>query len=150
VADTPEAIAYEASVRAIEWQWATLEGIRARAATLLAAASLVTAFLGGQNISALNVGFWEAAAITLFLGAVALCLMILWPQGDWTFALSASILLEDHAETRPPTPVPEMQSSLARAIERHYDANQKKINRLANYFRWASLCLSLEVVAWFL
>jgi len=44
--DTPYRLAYEASVRAIEDQARVLEDLRSRAATLVAAAALVTGFLG--------------------------------------------------------------------------------------------------------
>src|SRR5947208_14203484 len=51
VADSVEAIAYEQAVRAVDGQSATLESLRGRAATMISAASLVTAFLGGLALA---------------------------------------------------------------------------------------------------
>ena len=51
VDETPYRLAYEASVRAIEDQARVLEDLRSRAATLVAAAALVTSFLGGTTLT---------------------------------------------------------------------------------------------------
>src|SRR6266496_650368 len=43
-------LAYDASVRAIQDQAGVLDGLRTRAGTVLAAAALVSSFLGGQAL----------------------------------------------------------------------------------------------------
>jgi hypothetical protein len=55
---------------------------------------------------------------------LALTLAVLWPY-EFTFRLSASALLEDHAEVARPTSVPRLHAFLARVIERHHDANER-------------------------
>ncbi len=51
VSEKPYELAYEASIRAIDNQAATVESLRSRAGTILAATALVTSFLGGQAIT---------------------------------------------------------------------------------------------------
>jgi hypothetical protein len=51
VSEKPYELAYEASIRAIENQAATVESLRSRAGTILAATALVTSFFGGQALS---------------------------------------------------------------------------------------------------
>jgi hypothetical protein len=51
VSEKPYELAYEASLRAIENQAATVESLRSRAGTILAATALVTSFFGGRALS---------------------------------------------------------------------------------------------------
>jgi hypothetical protein len=54
-------VVYEESVRAMNQQAGVLDNLRARAGTLIAAASLVTGFLGGQALAkpSLSSGQWS-------------------------------------------------------------------------------------------
>lgn len=144
MADTPSAIVYDEARYGIDRQQAVVEALRARAGTLFAAASLVTAFLGGQALrgeSDLDVLAW--VAIGAFVALFALVLLILWPW-PFRFVLSAQILIEDHLKKD----VSELQIYLAQIWEENYELNRVRIRQLHAVFRLACLALSVEVVAW--
>jgi hypothetical protein len=63
-------LAYQEGLRAITQQQAVLEGLRSRAATLLAVASLVSSFLGSVAVQGGRPGGWSWVAIGLFVIAV--------------------------------------------------------------------------------
>src|SRR4051794_15107385 len=98
VPDKPYELAYEASRHAIEDQAGVLEGLQARAGTLLAAAAVVTSFFGTQafaraaartkGLPSLHVISYTAAAIALFLSVALLTLVALLPYGV-RFSISA-------------------------------------------------------------
>ena len=148
--ETVATLAYEEARSAISSQVSTLDGLRARAGTLLAAASLVTSFLGGQALAkpALEhglivrgeVGTEGWVAIGFFILVAALTLAILWPY-KWRFDMGASTILtgSDFNQT---------QTDLAEYHEQNYNLNQGKLDRLFWCFRWACLFLAAETVAW--
>lgn len=56
-------LAYETSLRALTQQEASLNEIRSRAGTLLAASSIVASFLGGQALTNHSVGWLGLVAL---------------------------------------------------------------------------------------
>ena len=148
VADSAEAIVYGESVRAIDKQEAALEALRARTGTLLAAASLATAFLGGQAFHAIGSPDTRSWVGTVaFVGVAVLAVGILWPW-TWIFSTSPAVLIEDHIRVVPPTAPGELRLALARSLEKHWNENEAKLNWLYWAFRAASLSLVFEIVAW--
>jgi hypothetical protein len=88
-------IAYDASVRAIQDQASVLDGLRTRAGTMLAAAALVSSFLGGQALrGSTGLKLWSLTtlAIGAFVLSAVLALLILWPFA-FRFSLSAGALI---------------------------------------------------------
>jgi hypothetical protein len=84
-------VVYEAAVRAASDQASVLDGLRARAGTVLAATALVSSFLGGQalrNAEHLRALSLIGLALALFAVSALLVLTILWPF-DFRFGLSA-------------------------------------------------------------
>jgi hypothetical protein len=149
MANTPEEIVYGESVRAITAQERTLDELRARAGTLLAAAAIATSFLGGQTLqSHHHLTGWSWAAILGFVGCAAGALIILLPWGNWWFVTSATTLIEDHLEKTPPATPAELYRFLACALEGHFDRNLHKLDVLQWLFRFATFLLAVEVVAW--
>jgi hypothetical protein len=137
-------IVYEEARRGIDRQQVVVEALRSRAGTLFAAASLVTAFLGGEGLrgnSHPDALAW--LAIVAFVALFALVFVILWP---WTFrfVLSPQILIEGHLDKD----LPSLQIYLAQIWEKNYDLNRVRILQLHTVFRFACLALSVEVVAW--
>lgn len=144
MSETPEAITYNEALRTVTRQQTVLDGLRTRTGTLFAAATLVTAFLGGQALTRepkLDVLAW--LAIGAFVALFLLALSILWPW-NFRFVLSPTILIEDHLQKT----ASELQLYLAQIWEKNYDLNQKRVDQLHWAFRVACTCLSLEVIAW--
>lgn len=144
------AVVYEESVRAITQQEAALDGLRARTGTLLAAASITTAFIGGEALArepGLVLGSWAAIILFCFVGALAIA--ILWPW-TWRFSHDASVLIEDHVNIPARSQAQQLQLFLARTNDANWDDNQVKLELLFWCFRAGSLCLAAEVVLWIL
>lgn len=149
VPSSVEEVAYDASIRSIERQYSALANLRTRAGTLLAAAALVASFLGAQairsNAGSLSSG-WVALGIAALVAVLGLVLAILWPH-PFTFRLSATVILEDHAGTDSRTEVPDLLSFLAKCQEGHHKKNEDVLDRLMLRLRLASVAVVVETVA---
>lgn len=152
VADPLVRIAYDESLRAVTAQAGVLDNLRSRASTVIAAASLVTAFLGGQalakpsaTLSHVEMDTWAWVAVGAFLGIGLLILAVLWPW-KWRFVMSAKSLLAS-AQISGVTE-DSMLADLARFNEKNYDANAVRLENLMWCFRGAILLLAVEALAW--
>jgi hypothetical protein len=143
-------VVYEAAVRAAGDQAAVLDGLRVRAGTVLAAAALVSSFLGGQALRSadhLRVLSFVGLAVGSFVLSALLALAILWPF-DFRFSLSARAMLEALGEHDGAPSTTEFFRALALQLEWRYVQNRRKIRRLLWAFELGILCLVLEVAAW--
>ena len=143
-------VVYEAAVRAAGDQAAVLDGLRVRAGTVLAAAALVSSFLGGQalrNADDLQVLSFVGLAVGSFVLVALLALAILWPF-DFRFSLSARAMLEALGEHDGAPSSAEFFRVLALQLEWRYVQNRPKIRPLLWAFELGILCLVLEVAAW--
>ena len=140
---------YGEAVRALEEQQSHLDGLRVRTGTLLAAVSLITAFLGAQAINrhggSLGGAGWVAVAFFI-LSAVG-GLVVLWPW-TWGFVVSATTLIEDHVEVEDPTSGDELALYLAQVHDENWNGNAARLSWLFWAFRAATICLAGEVIAW--
>jgi hypothetical protein len=147
--DSPAAIIYAEAVRALEEQESNLDGLRVRTGTLLAAVSLITAFLGAQAIArhggSLGVAGWVAVAF--FVASALGGLVVLWPW-TWSFVVSPATLIEDHVDVEDPTSADELALYLARVHEENWNANAARLEWLFWAFRAATICLAAEVCSW--
>jgi hypothetical protein len=147
-------VAYDASVRAIQDQASVLDSLRTRAGTVLAAAALVSSFLGGQALrEAHHLDVWSltTVAVFAFVSSALLALLILWPF-EFRFSLSAGALLDavrEHDEEGG-TSVAELLQVLARQLEWRYDDNARRIRWLLWAFEAAIVALVTEVAVWLL
>lgn len=150
VSEKPYELAYEASIRAIENQAATVESLRSRAGTILAATALVTSFFGGHALTRpLHVMPFTIAALGSFIAVSLLSLTILLPF-TLRFSLSAKAILsffEDVAEDGRVGSV-ETLREVALQYEVMYDSNAAQIRFLSACFRLAITCLVFEVGFW--
>jgi hypothetical protein len=158
VADNPlGAVAYDVAVKAVEGQASTLDSLQTRASTLLAAAALVTSFLGGQvlgspsiaggTVARATLGPLAWAAVASFVAATALSVAVLWPR-QWKLDMRVTPILDatrgtDIAER-------DGQAQLAEYWEENYEYNDAQLQAVFNLFRYACLALGLEVVFWIL
>jgi hypothetical protein len=156
VTETPQAIVYEASVRSISRQQAALDNLRSRAGTLLAAAAIVTSFLGAEALkdpgrvagtTDRTLQAAELVAVGAFIGLAISVISILWPR-KFVFSVSAADLLGKYIEIPEPWTVSRLERNLSLWLERHFNANQKKLSQLFWAFRIGCFLLAIEVVAW--
>lgn len=151
--ETPYRLAYDASVRAIEDQARVLEDLRSRASTLVAAAALVTGFLGQEALTradAIEPLSWAGLAIASFIATAVAAFVILWPV-HVRFSVSAAEIIDilrDRAATATPVDAREALTEVATRLELMYDGNSGRIQRLLWVFRGAIVFLSIEVAAW--
>lgn len=80
-------LSYELSLRTLSQQEATLNELRARTGTLIAAASIVTSFLGGAAISKHGLDAWGVLALVGFVGSIALATWVLLPKEHLIFSI---------------------------------------------------------------
>jgi len=163
VADTPAAIIYAEAVRGLQEQEASVDGLRVRTGTLLAAASLITAFLGsqalahaetvrvvaGQPLVEARFGPLSWIAVGCFIATAVLSLIVLWPW-TWIFVASPTTLIEEHVEVDEPSSAHALQLFLARAHEENWESNARQLQALFWLFRAATLSLAAEVFIWVL
>jgi len=161
VTDSTEEIVYNEAVRATTEQEDSLDDLRSRTGTLLAAASLITAFLGsqalarhpiisvvrGQRVVQADLDFLAWSAIAAFVAVSVFTIVILLPW-TWGFILSPKVLFEDHVDVPERNSAAQLHRFLAETLEAQWDQNQKKLNRLFWCFRLACFSLSGEVILW--
>jgi hypothetical protein len=155
VSEEAERIVYEESVRTLLQQKEVLDGLRARAGTLLGAVSIATAFLSSRALATPELDTLAWSAIVLFCIVVLLSLAVLVsvPLG-WTFAHHPHLLIGVHLESERPPPgwKPSTPSEIYRNISYwngvHYDENVRKLQLMFVLFTVACLALAAEIVIW--
>lgn len=138
-------VAYDASLRALDKQEALLDELRSRTGILLAASSLATSFLGREAFGASGSGFLIAVALAAFIVSIAASVYVLLPKNDLVFSLVGSHVFERlyaFADDEP-----EVHRRLAYDLDRFWDANDRKMQRLFWAFRLAALGLVVEILA---
>ncbi len=163
MSEQTERVVYEESTRTISEQRGLLDGLRVRAGTLLAAASLATAFLSapalsqhqvvdvirGEPIAHAELTSLSWTAIGLFCAVVLLALIILIPW-RWTFAHHPHSLIAFHLEPGPPSTLEELYRNLSYWNGAHYDQNGWKLEVMFALFAVACASLVGEIVIWLL
>jgi hypothetical protein len=145
---TPEELAYHESVRAIEMQARSLDELRSRTGLLLAAASVVSSFLGAAALRSSNLDALTSLALLSFVAVLGLSMAILLPRRAWRFAIGASILLEDWTGERACGDEAAMHAHVARTIEQNWKANKDRIDDMLVLFQVAAGALGAEVIFW--
>jgi hypothetical protein len=140
-----EDVILEEARRAITFQAAGLDELRARTGVLLAAAAVSASFLGSAAAeNGTGLGFWGGAALIFFALGVWSCMVVLLPKRDgWTFVTSPALLIEDWITTSRPE---SMQLFLAKSLEENYDQNAKLLATLFSWFAAAAICIGASVV----
>jgi hypothetical protein len=154
--ETIEALAFSQAVRALDAQSTALESLWTRAATILSAAALVTAFLAGLalagptlqdgEIQLVDLTAWSWLGIASFVAVLLLSLVMLFPYKVRSL-VSATRILEG-AAAAPDATVTEIQRDLARYLDANHVHNTKLLTRLFACFGAASIMLLVEAVAW--
>ncbi len=148
------ALVLQSATTALAQQEATLDNLRARSATLLAAAALSSSFLGAATFGAKSLNYkattavWVAVASLLVV--LAAVIYIGWPRG-WDWRISPSKLLSNCIETKEPARpagLNEMRRELALDLHGCYKRNEDKLKRLWKALQIGSVAIVVEVVAW--
>jgi preprotein translocase subunit Sec61beta len=140
-----ERLAFEASLRALDKQEKLLEELRARTGVLLAASSLVAAFLGQQGFQEPDPGALAIIALGAFVASVLASVYILYPKKALIFAESGSGLYEGLYEFR--EDLPEVYRRLAYDLQRFWDSNDGKIVKLTRAYAVAAIALVVEILS---
>jgi hypothetical protein len=153
VSDSPVGIAFDAAKSGLERQGQALDNLRSRAATLLAAAAIVTSFLGAQALEdprgQRGIEDWEWAAVVAFVLLAGSVIFVLLPRKKkWVFGMNATKLIREYVEAEPPAELDEMQRDLALHLQKHFQKNGDRMERLYWAFRLGCVFLTVEVVAW--
>jgi hypothetical protein len=141
-------LAYETSLRTLTLQEASLNELRARTGTLVAAASLVTSFLGGAAFTRSGFDAWSILALVAFVVVIGAATWVLLPRKNHlVFSIHGSKLYE--GEIRDDVfAIGETYRRLAYWLDGFHDGNDPKINRLFAFYRVATALLLVEVAAW--
>lgn len=153
---TTEKIVYEESTRLLASQEGVLVGLRGRAGTLLAAASLVTAFLApgalevrDPQTNAMVRQFDTLAWIaTGSFVAVVLGALIILLGYRWTFGHSSHELMDVLLDTEPPADEATVLRHLAYYNDVNHTRNQTTLGRLFVIFELGCLLLLIEIACW--
>jgi hypothetical protein len=145
VATSIEELSYQLTADALAEQERALSGLRTRAGTVVAAASISGSFLGARA----NHGSLDVLAI-LALGAFVLCLAsaiwILLPH-KLAFAFRGDALLAE-SDHRGVQDVTEAYRAAGIWIESFLDSNRDRIENLSNWFTVSCALLAAEVILW--
>jgi len=140
-------LSYAAAVRALDLQERSVEQLRARTGTLLAAGYLTASFLGAQAIrSRHGLGTLGVLALVSLAVGVLVCLYILLPKRGFVFSVSGPRIYEslyEYASDRD-----EVLRRLAYWLEGFWTNNQSQIDRLARCFPVAAVALTLQLLFW--
>ena len=161
-ADEAYKVPYDESVRMLTQQGSALDNIRTRAGTLVAAASLVTTFVGAQAFAKPSLtkgdhGFvlvtqeldvWGWLAIAALVGVLVCSLVVLYPRRDFTYGQSAKQLIGDLEKVPPLMSLERTQRAVAMNLEENVDANERVLRQLGHFFTAGSVLLVAETILW--
>jgi hypothetical protein len=142
-------LAYNEGMRQLEHQERSLDELRTRTATLLAASALTTSFLGAAALP--HGPVWTVPvliALTAFLIGIVTCVAVLWPRGHWEFVNAPERVIGDYAEGEPPATLPETHRDLALHAGTHATRNARRLGLRYIGFDIAAIALLVQVIAW--
>ncbi|MEX2547749.1 MAG: hypothetical protein WD830_08165 [Chloroflexota bacterium] len=144
-------LAYDLALKALDQQQETLDGLRERASTLLAAAAIVTSFLGGAALpsgqkAALGIPGW--IAVVLFGLTVVTTLNIIRPRSGWRFLPNAKEVVGSYVRSEPTASIAQTHYGLAVEMEKAQIENRKQLNGMFDGLTWAVILIGLTIIAW--
>lgn len=145
VAASIEEFSYEVTAGALAEQERGLNALRARAGTIIAAASISGSFLGAK-FSHGSLDAWAVLALIAFVLCVGCAIWVLLPQA-LVFAFRGEALL-GISDQEGVEDVAQAYRAAGIWIEPYLDANREKIGELSSWFTASCVLLALEVIFW--
>ena len=136
-------LSYESSLRSLDKQEGLVDELRARTGLLIAASSLAASFLGQPALARAGT-ILTALALSAFAHSVASSLYVLIPKRGLVFSVAGSGLYEGLFEFR--DDMTEVYRRMAYDLDRFWEANDRKLQRLFLAFTVAALALGAEVI----
>ncbi len=135
---------YNAASKSLELQRASVDEMRTRTATLLAAANIASAFLA-SGASKGNHGFpirflW---AVIPFGLCVVMCVVVLFPRLHWSSGLNS-----DSFDVYASEPIEVTKGKLAHDLETLIAENNGRLNWMGFEFSVAAIALLWSILAW--
>lgn len=145
MAESIEQLSYQLTADALAEQERALLGLRTRAGTVLAAASIAGAFLGAKTSHG-SLDVWASLALIAFVGCVASSVWVLLPH-ELVFAFRGSALLaeSDHEGL---SDVTEAYRAAGSWIAPFLDSNSSKLGKLSDWLTISCALLAAEVLLW--
>lgn len=140
-----EELSYELTANALAEQERALNALRARAGTVLAAASISGSFLGAK-VSHGTLDAWAILALISFVICLGSAIWVLLPH-SLVFAFRGEALLG----TSDQEGVEDVVQAFRAAgiwMEPFLDANRDKIGQLSSWFTASCVLLAAEVIFW--
>lgn len=150
-AKTPGELALDGVLRAVGVHERMLESLRARTASVIAAAAISASFLGSaalgqQGTSCLAVTLSYLGILT-FAGSILAAILVLWPRTDrWMLEVSPQAILR-FAEEEGPLSEAAMRK-MALETEQQLDELREGMKPLWNQFRVSIILLGAQIVLW--
>ncbi len=138
---------YSESIRNLSQQAQVLDSIRSRAGVLIAAASVVSALLGGPALQGGPFRLSVGLAVIVFLLSMYLALRVVAPRKNWRFRFGIADIVAK-VESSEDVDLVWLQRTLALRNEKNYEANETQLNELFETYRWAARLLILDVLLW--
>jgi hypothetical protein len=145
VAESIEELSYQLTADALAEQERSLLGLRARAGTVLAAASIAGAFLGAKTSHG-SLDVWASLALTAFVLCVASAVWVLLPH-KLVFAFRGAALLAE-SDHQGLSDVTDAYRTAGIWIEPFLDSNGGKLGDVSDWLTISCGLLAAEVVLW--
>jgi hypothetical protein len=143
-------VVYDTARDSLARQEASLDELRSRTASLLAAQALVSSFLGSVALEDGGVHCYGAVAIISLVAGIALSLLVLAPW-HWVFRIGVNELLDEYVEHETKAKdIAGLHREAALQIEGFVDSNQVQLTRLYLLSWGVILAVGLQVVGWLL
>jgi hypothetical protein len=150
LASIEEAI-YDQSFRMLDDQARLLDGLRTRAGTLVGAATVTTAFVGGlASTGSMNptLDALSWVAVGLYVSVIVLSLVIYAPSRRWVSGHHPRRLLSVYVDAAPPASLSHFRQAIAYYNGRNFDANRRQLTRLSALFFAATVLFVADLVLW--
>ena len=145
VAASIEEFSYQLTAEALREQEHAVAGLRSRAGTVLAAASVSGSFLG-TKVSQGALDVWSVLALVAFVACVCAAIYVLLPHKlVFAFRGQALLAVSDHEGI---DDVTEAYRAVGIWIEPMLESNRDKIADLADWFTVSGGLLAVEVILW--